>query len=58
MYIVTQLKRAMSGMLFDIRFLEGLYVEKNAHAIDAVNMKMNSFFGNVSGVGIPTNIDL
>lgn len=48
----------MSGMLFDIRFLEGLYVEKNAHAIEADSMKMNSFLGNVRGVGIPTNIDL
>ena len=45
-------------MLFCIKFLEGLYVEKNAHIIDAVNMNMNSFFGNVNGVGIPTNIDL
>lgn len=48
----------MSGMLFAIRFLDGLYVEKKAHRIEAVNMKMNSFFGNVNGVGIPTNIDL
>ena len=48
----------MSGMLFDMRFLDGLYVEKKAQAIEAVRMKMNSFFGNVSGVGIPTNIDL
>ena len=56
--LTNQLKRAMSGMLFDIRFLEGLYVEKNAHAIEADSMKMNSFLGNVRGVGIPTNIDL
>ena len=48
----------MSGMLFCMRFLEGLYVEKKAHTMDAVSMNMNSFFGNVNGVGIPTNIDL
>ena len=58
LFLTIQLKRAMSGMLFDIRFLDGLYVEKKAQAIEAVSMKMNSFFGNVSGVGIPTNIDL
>ena len=45
-------------MLFYMRFLEGLYVEKKAHTIDAVSMNRNSFFGKVNGVGIPTNIDL
>ena len=55
---VQLVKRAISGILFAIRFLVGLYVEKKAHRIEAVNMKMNSFFGNVNGVGIPTNIDL
>lgn len=41
-----------------MRFFDGLYVEKKAHSIEAVKMKMNSFFGNVNGVGMPTNIDL
>lgn len=48
----------MSGILLASKFLEGPYVDKKAQAIEAVKMNMNSFFGNVSGVGIPTNIDL
>ena len=30
---------------------------RKAHAIDAVGIKINSFFGKVRGVGMPTNID-
>ena len=45
-------------MLIFIRFFEGPYVLRNAHPIDADSIKINSFFGKVSGVGIPTNIDL
>ncbi len=30
---------------------------KKAHIIDVDRIKMNSFYGNVKGVGIPTNID-
>jgi len=48
----------MSGILFAIRFLDGLYVDRKAQMIEAVRMKMNSCFGKVKGVGIPTNIDL
>ena len=50
-------ERAMSGILFAIRALEGLYVLRKAQAIDVVKMNTNSFLGNVSGVGMPTNID-
>jgi len=48
----------MSGMLRAIRFLEGLYVLKNAQIIEADRMNKNSLYGKVNGVGIPTNIDL
>ena len=47
---------AMSGMLLFIRFFDGPYVLKNAHIIDTVKMKKNSFPGKVNGVGIPTNM--
>jgi len=36
---------------------EGLYVLKKAQIMDAVRMKMNSFLGKVSGVGMPTNME-
>ena len=45
-------------MLFAINAFDGLYVLKKAHIIDVDRIKMNSFYGNVKGVGIPTNIDL
>lgn len=45
-------------MLIFRRFLAGPYVLKKAHIIDAVRIKMNSFFGKVNGVGMLTNIDL
>ena len=48
----------MSGMLLAIKFLDGPYVLKNAQITDADKMNRNSFLGNVSGVGMPTNIDL
>lgn len=44
-------------MLFAIRFFAGPYVLKNEHMTEAVKMNRNSCLGNVSGVGIPTNID-
>ena len=46
----------MSGMLLAISDFDGLYVLKKAQIIDAVRIKKNSFFGNVSGVGMPTII--
>ena len=46
----------MSGMLLFIKFLEGPYVLRNAHMIETVNMKKNSFRGNVNGDGIPMNM--
>ena len=48
----------MSGMLLAISAFDGLYVLKKAQIIDAVRIKTNSFFGNVSGVGIPISIAL
>ena len=48
----------MSGILFAIRLRDGLYVERKAQMIEADKIKMNSCFGKVNGVGIPTNIDL
>ena len=31
-------------------------MDRKAHMMDTVTMKRNSFWGNVKGVGIPTNI--
>ena len=53
----AQVERAMSGMLFAMRAFDGLYVLRNAQIIEAVKINKNSFFGKVSGVGMPTNID-
>ena len=46
----------MSGILNLMRLVAGLYVLKKAQMIDTVTINRNSFCGNVSGVGIPTNI--
>ena len=43
-------------MLNFIKFLDGLYVLKKAQMMDTVEMKRNSFYGKVKGVGMPTNI--
>ena len=47
----------MSGMLFAMSSLTGLYVLKKAHIIEATDMKINSLCGNEKGAGIPTNRD-
>ena len=48
----------MSGMLFAMRFFAGPYVLRKEQTTEAARMNRNSFVGKVSGVGIPTNIDL
>jgi len=45
-------------MLFAIKFFDGPYVLRKEQMTEAERIKMNSFLGKVSGVGIPTNIDL